>query len=144
MTPIASPSHQVHQSAPLSTHEANPPTVRLATPIVALSMGLSRPANTVKRKMSGARSKAWQPLARRRTRRAPRRTVRVLPQAIPRAGATEPKVKTRTTMVPRNTPGQTRVPSSRQAARATPMAGRTAVTWGWRKARRRPSRPTMA
>src|SRR5260370_17426766 len=59
--PTASPSHQVHQIGPYIAHSANPPNVRLVTPIVALTVVLTIPARNANLKTSCALSKESSP-----------------------------------------------------------------------------------
>src|SRR2546430_17359862 len=57
--PPTSPSHQVSQIEPNLAHEAKPVSERLATPTVALTVGLTIPASTANLKPSCAFSNAF-------------------------------------------------------------------------------------
>src|SRR5262245_66671116 len=115
--------------------------VRLVTPIVALKVVEKSPASTTNLKTSGARSKARRPFANSLTRSAPTRPSRVLHTAKPTEVKTEPAVVTFTRKAATNTAGQTRGPSSRNAARAMPVGGHTGEALAWTTARLRPNLP---
>src|SRR5258705_9164958 len=61
--PIASPSHHVVKMSPNFAHGAYPPSERLVTPMVALTIGLTPAARPENRKMSTDRAKAFRPPA---------------------------------------------------------------------------------
>jgi hypothetical protein len=67
----------------------------------------------------------------------------VLPVAIPIEEATEPAVVMFTTNAPSQIAGHTRYPSSRNATRAIPVGGHTAVALACTKASISPSFPAM-
>jgi hypothetical protein len=139
--PPRSPSHHVHPMAATSSRAATPPSSRLVTPNVALTGALATAAISAKRNTLRGRSKARTPSAQRMTSAAPITASSVLPTAMPRQVATELAVAKLTAKAPARIRGQTRRPKTSTAARATPVAGHTAVALGWTKASMRPSLP---
>ena len=63
----------------------------------------------------------------------------MLPVAMPNVVATDPAVVRLARNAPKKMPGQTRYPSTRNAARAMPVGGQTAVALGCTKAIDSPS-----
>src|SRR2546428_12707233 len=84
-------------------------------------------------------SNASRPPANLLTREAPSRASSVFPAATPSEVRGVPAVVRLARNAPRSTPGQTRVPMSKRAARAIPVGGQTAVALAFRNARVRPS-----
>ena len=101
------------------------------------------PASSANLKMSLGRSKAYRPWANRVTRYAPASPSSVLPAAMPSDVTIEPVVVTFTRNAPTMTPGQTRYPNIKVAARAMPVGAQTAVALGFTKASSKPSLPAM-
>src|SRR4030095_14512404 len=139
--PTASPSHHVNQIAPKSRQLAEPLSVRLVTPIVALTVVRNSAASTTNLKTSRARSKTLRPFANSLTRSAPRRPSIVLPMAMPIEVAIAPLVVTLTRNAPTRMAGHTRGPSTRKAASAIPVGGHTGETLAWTNARVSPNLP---
>ena len=81
------------------------------------------------------------PLANRLTRYAATTPSSVFPAAMPIEVASDPAVVRLTKKAPTKTAGQTRTPSSRNAARAIPVGGQTVVALTCTNASRRPSLP---
>src|SRR5215831_7931458 len=141
ITLTMSPNHQVSQTAQNSCQNANLLKHNVITPIVALTSVLSMAPNRTNLKMFLVRSKARAPLANRITSLAPTNASSVLPVAIDRDVNTEPWVRMLTRNAPAKTPGQSRVPPSRSAAKAIPLGGQTTVALLLTSANDRPNAP---
>src|SRR5262245_42239116 len=83
--PSASPRHQHHHTDSKLDHETICPRQRLVTPIVALTIVLSRAARPTKANMSESRSRVFSKFATRQSRKAPHKASRVFPKAMPQA-----------------------------------------------------------
>src|SRR5688572_22062398 len=112
--PAASPSHHVSQMEKYCSSEAKPPHVRVVTPIVALTVGLSNPARIANLKTSGGDSKARRPCANLWTNHAPTKPSSVLPTAMLPAVNHVPDVVTFTQKAPIRIVGHAEKPSSRK------------------------------
>src|SRR5690349_6167487 len=80
--PMASPSHQVSQTALMSAGTARPNDRSAAVPTVAAITGAAAPANTANRRVASGRAKAAVPPAKRLTIHTPASASRVLPAAM--------------------------------------------------------------
>src|SRR5438132_13623069 len=137
--PEASPSHHVSQMYPYCDHAAYPPTARLVTPIVALTLVARKLERTAKRKTSGAWSNARVPSANRRRKYAPSTPSSGLPAAMASEVAIDPALVRLATNAPAKIAGQASRPISRHAAIAMPDGGHTAVALGLMEASERPA-----
>src|SRR5260370_1309006 len=88
----AAPNPHVIQIDPKSAQRANPPTDRVVTPVVALTMVLNTAASSASLNVSRARLKAWRPFANRLTKYAPTRPSSVFPTLMPIDVAIDPAV----------------------------------------------------
>src|SRR5437773_3820833 len=87
-SPVASPSHQIHQRAPKSVHESTPPKHNELTPTVALTVVLTPAAQTIRLNTSRNRPSAQSKSNHLLSSQAPAIASKVLPTAIPAATAT--------------------------------------------------------
>ncbi len=136
--PATSPSHQVNQVGPKSLARENPPSVSVATPIVALIAVATNPARPANVNTSRGRSNSCGPDATRRTSHAPTRHSRVLPVAMPIDVATVPAVVRFARNAPSQMPGHATYPSTRIAASAMPVGGHTGEALALTNARLNP------
>ena len=136
-SPIASPTHQVHQSEAKAFHGCTPPRQRLVTPIVAATTVLPRAARTMSARTSLRRSSAGSKPTRRSSQ-APTTASRVFPSAMPQAVPTGSWCVILATNAPSAIPGVRRLPSTSSAASAMPVGGHTSVTWSATSASRSP------
>lgn len=128
-----------------------PQAKRLVTAAVALTTQPMGAAPNTKNRTSRSRAKAFGLERKRRASPAPATACRAAPapmeSARPRDLTWDPKlegsydVPTFTRNEPRTTPGHTREPRSRAAAKAMPALGHTAVAYPGGIARRRASLP---
>ncbi len=124
--PRASPSHQSQERSGSTRAGWTPPSPRLAMPIEALTSGLAAAAP---RSASTSRIRASLPSKpAHRSKLAPARASRVLPNAMPAATVAGSAVVTLARKAPRNTPGSARRPSFTVAASARPVGGQIALT----------------
>jgi hypothetical protein len=89
------------------------------------------------------RPKAFGPSANRHTNQAPKSASNVLPAAMVDAVATDPCVTKLTNKAPRKTPGASRYPHKRTAAKAMPLGGQTAEALGFMEANDNPKLPAQ-
>jgi hypothetical protein len=123
-TPEASPSHQIVQDEAAEAAGRVPLSHRLPIPMLALIAVLPSAARPVRASTSRSRSIAGRNPARPRSQ-APATASRVLPAPMAALTGSGTGVSALNTNAPRNTPRTARRPSSRRAARATPLGGHT-------------------
>src|SRR5690349_15950913 len=137
--PVKSPNHQVSHNSGNCDHCAECKSVRLRLPIVAANIVQTTVAQT-NLKTSRARSSEFRKLNARSKLAAPTASS-VFPIEITRVAVSGMGVVRLTSNAPRNTPGQTRTPNKRTAARAMPVGGQIGETLVWTEARVSPNLP---
>src|SRR6202035_634320 len=121
-SPEASPSHHVSQIGQEFDHCAKPPTARLPTPKVGLTVVLMSTASA-NLKTSCGRSNTRAPPANRVTSHAPQIASKVFPLAMPSDVKLFPTVVRFTKNAPTKIAGHTRNPRTSNAASAIPAGG---------------------
>src|SRR6266511_3766809 len=136
--PARSPSHQVSQIEPKFGRSAQPASVRLPTPIVALN-AVGKKLMNEKRATPAGFVKVSRPPDQRLTSQAPVSPSSMLPAPIAADVASEPAVVALAAKAAIRIAGAIRYPRSSTAANASPVAGQIGVALGLIEASAKPA-----